>query len=308
MDVVDGLPGRYVTSWDTRARPVPENVTLIQARDIAVRGPYLVALCHNVSDLITIKHLDMPRILILHVNLNGRIAEEGCALSLDDMQYTVRTYLRMVGGVVVAVSRPKLASWGVDGTVIEPPVDGDDYGGYTGELPRGIRVSNFVSKRAQVLAWKVHCEISHNVPLTLVGNNPDITESQPADDWNHLRRLLRSHRFYVHTSQADLEDGYNLALLEAMGTGLPVVTTQSPTSPVIDGQSGFISNDVNYLRWGIQQLLADRDMAGRMGEIGRQTVLQRFSVAKFLEHWHEAIHEAQLRQQRLYRKSRRIAH
>ena len=276
--------------------------------ETAQRGPYLVALCHNISDLIAIKHLDVPRVLILHVNLNGRVAEESCSLGLSDMHSTMRTYLRMVGAVVVAVSRPKLLSWGVEGKVIEPPVDGDDYGGYTGEISGGIRVSNFVSKRSQVLAWDVHRAIARDYSVTLVGNNPDIPDSQPARDWNHLRQLLRTHRFYIHTSQPDLEDGYNLALLEAMGTGLPIVATQSPTSPVVDGESGFISDDVNYLRWGIRQLLDDPGLASKMGENGRRAVLQNFGVTKFLERWHETIREAQANQLRMYRKPKRLAH
>lgn len=308
MDVVDGLPGRYVTAWDTRSRPVPENVKLIQLRDASDRGPYLVALCHNISDLIAIKHLDVPRVLILHMNLHGRIAEEGCSLSLADMQNTVRTYLRMVGGIIVAVSRSKLASWGVEGRVIELPLDGEDYGGYTGELPRGIRVSNFATKRAQVLAWDVYQELTRDVNMTLVGSNPDIPASEPARDWDHLKDLLRSHRFYVHTAQPEFEDGYNCALLEAMGTGLPIISTSSPTSPVVDGESGFISDDLNYLRWGIKQLMTDQDLARKMGENARNTALRQFSMSRFLERWHEAIREAQSRQKRLHKKSRRFAH
>jgi glycosyltransferase involved in cell wall biosynthesis len=215
--------------------------------------------------------------------------------------------LHTVGGVVVAVSKPKLKSWGVEGKVIEPPVDPDEYGDYTGELPEGIRVANFVSKRSSILAWNVHREIVRNIPLLLVGNNPDISGVEPARDWDHLRHLLRTHRFYLHTSDPNLEDGYNLALLEAMGTGLPVVATCSPTSPVVDGHSGFISDDVGYLRWGIQQLLNDPQLAFQMGERGRQLVLERFSVSRFLESWHEAIGEARARQQSMRRESKKFA-
>jgi glycosyltransferase involved in cell wall biosynthesis len=223
------------------------------------------------------------------------------------MQYTVRTYLRMIGGVVVAVSGPKLSSWGVDGSVIEPPVDAEEHGGYSGELPRGIRVSNFVSKRAQVLAWDIHQEILRDIPWTLVGNNPDMANVEPASDWNHLKDLLRTHRFYIHTSRPDLEDGYNLALLEAMGTGLPIIATRSPTSPVVDGESGFISDDISYLRWGIQQLLSDTELAARMGQQGRNTVIQQFSISKFLERWHAAIGEARARHLHVRRNSRQFA-
>ncbi len=131
LDVVVGLPGRHVPGWDTSVRPVPENATVIRANEIEQRAPYRVALCHSLSDLVAIKHLEVPRVLILHRSLLSRAVEEGCSLSLKDMQCTLRNYLRMVGGVAVAASQPKLLSWGVEGIVIEPPVDSDDCGGYT---------------------------------------------------------------------------------------------------------------------------------------------------------------------------------
>jgi hypothetical protein len=131
LDVVAGLPVRHVPAWDTSVRPVPENATLIRANEIEQRGPYRVALCHSLSDLIAIKHVEVPRVLILHRSLLSRAVEEGCSLSLKDMQCTLRNYLCMVGGVAVAASRPKLLSWGVEGIVIEPPVDSDDCDGYT---------------------------------------------------------------------------------------------------------------------------------------------------------------------------------
>jgi hypothetical protein len=96
--------------------------------DLNRRGPYVAALCHNISDLIAIKHLEVPRVLILHENLRDRATREGCSLRVEDMQRTVRAYLRLVGGVVVAASKPNLLSWGVQGTVIEPPAEANEYG------------------------------------------------------------------------------------------------------------------------------------------------------------------------------------
>ena len=125
MDVVEGLPGGFVDHWDARVRHLPDHQRLIRLNDTGRCGPYLAAVCHGLPDLIAIKHLDVPRVLVLHADLQGRMVQEGCSLSLKDMQYTVRAYLRMVGGVAVATSRRNLVSWGVEGRIIEMPASLD---------------------------------------------------------------------------------------------------------------------------------------------------------------------------------------
>ena len=59
------------------------------------------------------------------------------------------------------------------------------------------------------------------LPFTLVGLNPSIAGARLSRDWDDLRETFRAHRVYMHTTRAPFEDGYNLAMLEAMATGVP---------------------------------------------------------------------------------------
>ena len=60
-------------------------------------------------------------------------------------------------------------------------------------------------------------------------------------------------------------------MLEAMATGMPVVTLPNPTSPIEDGVNGFVSDDPARLRDGVMELLEDGRKAALLGTAaGRQ--------------------------------------
>ena len=96
----------------------------------------------------------------------------------------------------------------------------------------------------------------------------------------------------MHTTEDAYEDGYNLGLLEAMATGMPVVATASVTTPVVDGVNGFVSDDLTALRERLALLLADRDEAARLGRAARATVAERFPLAAFVARWDAVFGEA----------------
>jgi glycosyltransferase involved in cell wall biosynthesis len=96
----------------------------------------------------------------------------------------------------------------------------------------------------------------------------------------------------VHTADGALEDGYNLALLEGMATGMPVVSTRAPGSPVVDGDNGFLSDDAGALHDGARSLLGDLGLARRMRARAREAVLDQFGVGAFVSGWHSAIERA----------------
>lgn len=292
LEVIDGLPGRYVTAWDTRARPVPSNVRLIGPSQVGGARRYRAAIAHNLTDLLALKDLALPKILIFHVNLEARLAEEGPTFDRAELMRSISTYLDLVRGVAVGVSEDKLQSWGLRGHVIRPPIDGDDYQGYTGELPQGLRVAHQVSARRARFAWHLHEAVAARVPVKLVGHNPDLPGVEAAGSWDELRAAYRQHRFYLHTTGPQLDDGYNLALLEAMATGMPVVTTPSVSSPVVHGECGFVAEDPRELADAAARLVADLALARDLGRVARERVLAQFPVTTFREQWLAAIDAA----------------
>ena len=93
--------------------------------------------------------------------------------------------------------------------------------------------------------------------------------------------LLRSSTVFVLCSRRGTETFPNV-ILEAMSSGLPVVTTDvgSVRELVADGDSGIIvpEDDEQALTTAISGLLADRDTAARFGARGRQIVEEQFRL------------------------------
>ncbi|MBI2896554.1 MAG: glycosyltransferase family 4 protein [Deltaproteobacteria bacterium] len=293
MDVVVDLPGHHVLGWDERMRPCPSGVRRIGMLD-AARAAYNCIIAHNVTDLLMVKTISAPKILVLHSSLAGRIRQEGARLNAAEMTAMVRDYLAIIKGTLVVVSEMKRASWGLPAIVIPGAVDLDDYRGYRGEIPRGLRVANAIEQKKEYLNWSLHEAVFRDLPCELVGHNPELG-IVAAQSWEALKELYRSHRFYVHTAAAGLEDGYNLSLLEAMATGMPVVVSAHGSSPIVTGENGFVSDDPEVLRAGVRELLGNLDLARTMGQRARETARNRFPMSRFVDSWREALEVARAR-------------
>jgi glycosyltransferase involved in cell wall biosynthesis len=79
-------------------------------------------------------------------------------------------------------------------------------------------------------------------------------------------------------------DCFSLASLEAMATGLPVVTTRVGGIPeIVDhGRSGFLIDpgDEQGLVQALRSLVVSSDLRARMGDAGRRIVEDRFDAAR----------------------------
>lgn len=298
MDVVVDLPGHHVEGWDERMRPVPHGVRLISLEE-ARASRYACVIGHTITDLLAVRSLPGARIFVAHGSLAGRIAQEQAQSDPQQVAATLRHYLEAVGGIAVAVSEMKRESWRLDAKVIRAGIEPNEYGGYRGEVASGLRVANHISQKSRVLRFELHEQIfGEALPCRLVGVNPDRPGIAPAPSWDALRTLYRSHRFFVHTAEPGLEDGYNLASLEAMATGMPGICNAHPSCPVEDGVSGFVSDDPEVLRRGVRQLLDDPQLARRMGAAARRSVRERFPMTDFVAGWRAVVEQSLARQAR----------
>lgn len=293
LDLLVDLPGRDVRGWDHGARPLPANARCVPWGAHGSHVPrYDGVVCHGLADLRDARAFDGPRLVILHATLEGRVLEEGSEWSPEQLRTLTAEFLKREGATPVAISALKARSWGVSGRPLRPAIDVDDYATGELEIARGIRVVNQVLRRQRILRWDLHREAFDGLPVTLVGHNPGLWAAERARSWDHLKQILASHRFIVHTVDPSLEDGYNLALLEGMAAGLPVLGNPHPSSPVEHGVSGFLSNDPAELRSYAEGLLADRAQAHRLGRAARESVRDRFPVAAFIESFEEHLADA----------------
>lgn len=118
-------------------------------------------------------------------------------------------------------------------------------------------------------------ELSLGASVEFVGWREDVGEE------------LRQADCFVLPSRSE---GLSMTILEAMATGLPVVTTRVGGNPEVveDGATGLLvpHSDPAALAAALARLLADPAGRLRMGLAGRQRVLARFSLRAMAEGYH----------------------
>jgi hypothetical protein len=294
LDIIVNLRGRQVAGWDENMRPLPSRARLVEWPEV-LRGreSYRCIVAHNLTDLLDARAVVGPRVLMLHETIEGAAREQSLAVPLSELREAVSRFVQLTGTYVVAVSKLKAESWGAANEVIASGADPDDYLPRSGDLPKGLRVANHIARRPHTLMWSFHEEAFRGLPVTIVGRNPGWEGVEPATNWAELKKTFARHRFYIHTADPTLEDGFNMAMLEAMAAGLPILGNRHPTSPIEHGVSGFLSDDPQQLRAYAQRLLADPALAARMGEAAKRTVSEEFSSAHFQRKFGRAIECAQ---------------
>jgi len=282
MDVVVGLKGRHTGGWDEAMRPVPPNARIVRLADVVSAAPsYYCIVAHNLTDLLDVRTLPGPRLFVIHQTLESIMREQRSATPPEELRRAVTQYIAMIRAHVMAVSGLKGRSWGFDDDVVPFSADPADYPAYQGDVPCGLRIANDIRAKANTLMWDFHERAFAGIPITIMGRNHDMPGVKPARNWTDLKEALSHHRFFVHTASPLLEDGYNMATLEAMAAGLPVLGNRHPTSPIEHGVSGFLSDDPDELRSCAQRLLEDRELALRMGQEARKVLLKTFPVERF---------------------------
>ena len=93
-----------------------------------------------------------------------------------------------------------------------------------------------------------------------------------------LAKLYREAKFFVLSSD---EEGLGIVILEAMASGLAVVSTAcgGPATAVKEGETGFLTpvGDADALALAMETLLKDPNLCSRMGQEGRRVAETQFS-------------------------------
>ena len=281
-----------VFGWQSFMRPVPPNVTLLTEADgleRLYRDEFHLVICHNMRDLLTVQGVKVPKVKILHNKMSTEIALGKNRLTIEDYRRVIQEFVARGDLSLVFISETKREDAGLDGTVVPPGIDVTDYGGYHGEEGRVLRVGNLMKERDIMMGFSLQEEILKDVPSTLLGVNPTVPGSRVSESWDDLKMHFQSHRVFLNTTLPPREDGYNLAMLEAMATGMPVVSMTNPTSPIVDGTNGYIGDDIPYLRERILELLSNRDLAVELGQKGRETAAREFPMSRFVSRWNDVL-------------------
>jgi colanic acid/amylovoran biosynthesis glycosyltransferase len=165
-----------------------------------------------------------------------------------------------------------------------------------------IAVGRLVEKKAPQLLIQAFARIAHQCPearLDVVGDGPLAAHCQTlisslglgnrirmlgVKNRKSIARLMQQGLLFVQHSITAVNgdtEGLPVAILEAMASGLPVISTRHAGIPeaVVDGVTGLLveEKDVHAMALAMGELLDDPARAARMGAAGRERVLAYFT-------------------------------
>ena len=159
----------------------------------------------------------------------------------------------------------------------------------SGELERGIVVINNLPSRGRLLGWDIFQEVKKHVPLDLIGMG---TEGHGLGEVLHpqLPEFISKYRFFFNPIRYT---SHGLAVCEAMMLGIPVIGMATTEMPIViqNDYNGFIHTDISVLILKMKELLNNKQQALDMGARGRETVLNRYHIKRFIENWEETFKE-----------------
>lgn len=177
-----------------------------------------------------------------------------------------------------------------------------------------LSVGRFADPRKNVsLLFKAYAKLQEEVRdpprLVLAGRT-----SPPREAWETARTLgifdqVTFHEDVEHEKLAKLyrhatvfalssdEEGLGLVLLEAMASGVPVVSTDcgGPSTIVVDARTGFLTpvGDVEALTSRLEWLLRHPSERSKMGSEARRRVMEHFSdraaASRFLDVYRDLV-------------------
>lgn len=278
------LSGPNIKRWDYHTRPLPPNHYLYNAELGQIRGDvrFDLVLCQNRIaqwDILAgiAAQLDLPLVVLDHTEPPPNIQPE-----------QLQALSTRVGDANVFITEHNRESWAnLNGVVINHGIDTKIFNGYTGDNANGVSVVNYFRERDVFCGWSLWQEITKNVKVDLIGENPGLSVS--INKIEDLVSTLADHRYYLNTSQ---HSPIPLSLMEAMSIGLPIVTTAKQEIPKIikHGVNGLMSNDPAELVEFCKQLENDKDYAFQLGQVARQTIIDNFSIEKFVDNWNRVFY------------------
>ena len=158
---------------------------------------------------------------------------------------------------------------------------------YGGELERGLVVINNIASRGRRLGFDIFQTLARQLPIDLAGMGSEDAGGLGEVLHAELPAFAARYRFFFNPIRYT---SMGLAVIEAMMVGVPVVAlaTTEMVTVIRDGENGFVDTDLARLVERMKILLADRELAARLGREARRTALERFNIRRFVADWNDA--------------------
>lgn len=218
------------------------------------------------------------------------------ARALIAISDAVREFLARAGH-----DRSKLTTihYGLDELPAAPSRPTPEEAGITAGAPLALAVGRLIPQKDHATLLAAFARVRAERPdarLAILGSGPlesdlrnlatrlGIGDAVALPGRTEIRDWLGRADAFAHSSRWE---GFGIVLLEAMLAGLPIVATRVSAVPeiVVEGETGFLveAGDAKGLARGLGRLLADRELARRLGSAGERRARSEFSVERMIE-------------------------
>jgi hypothetical protein len=172
-------------------------------------------------------------------------------------------------------------------TVIEHSVAIDPSISYSGQRACGITVVNSMQRRPRIAGHDIFLQARQMVPLEAVGMGTEAFGGLGDIPYRDLHRLVAGYRFLFSPIRYT---SLPLAVIEAMTIGMPVVALATTELPevIVNGETGYVSCNIDELIERMRLLLTDHEEARRLGRNALAVAHERFSLDRFIRDWNKA--------------------
>lgn len=277
-----------IPAWNTQVREKPENCILLDLKDIFEQTNDIAVdliLCQN-------RARDYGALSKLSIRLSCPIISINNFLPFPEInQFAIQSMADQTYNQQIFSSKFVANSWGLDEKdviIIPKCVDTKTFNGWQGKDNKTLINCDWYQNKKNITGFPLLEQINKQLPINLMGINPGV--SSPAKDLNDLVDKYVNCPVFLNTSNWL---SCPIELLEAMSVGCPVVTTKTTDIQdiIINGENGFITNDVEELIKYCKELINNKELASKIGEEGRKTIVEKFGKKIFVEKWNEIFYE-----------------
>lgn len=143
--------------------------------------------------------------------------------------------------------------------------------------------------RRWCIGWDIYLEATNNLPRLNLGD--DHPHSKPAESIEDLVKHHNECGVFLNTST---HSPFPLSLFEAMSCGDIIVSTATCQIPEViqHGHNGILTNNPKEMRFYLEDILKNRQNYEALGWNARQTILEKFSLDKFVQKWDNLLRRA----------------
>jgi glycosyltransferase involved in cell wall biosynthesis len=126
--------------------------------------------------------------------------------------------------------------------------------------------------------------VREEIPLDIVGMGSKEVGGLGEIPITELPEFVSRYRFFFNPIRYT---SLGLAVCEAMMIGMPVVglATTEMSVMIKNGESGFVSTNVDFLIESMKELLQNKPLAEKLGKGAKQAAEERFNIVRFSQDW-----------------------